>query len=87
MGKYLAWVLKEQKLAPLGNVTTVNEKGYILRHIRNVYECPYCHRTYECILTNKFDIRKCRWCNHSVSPYKGDTTCEIWLPKGAETLD
>ena len=87
MGKYLQWILKERNLAPLSNVVVCNSAGHIRRRIQNTYECPYCHKTYKCIMSNEFNIRKCRFCSHPVSPYKGDITSEIWLPEGIETLD
>ena len=86
MDKYQPWILKERNLAPLTNVITINADGNIRRHIRNTYECPYCHETYTCTMTNKFDVRKCRYCNHRVSPYKGDTTDIIYLPEGVEDI-
>ena len=86
MGKYLSWILHKRELAPLSNIITSDANGNIRRIIYNTYECPYCHKTYKCTISNEFDVRKCRWCNHPVSPYKGDTTYEIWLPKGVDEV-
>ncbi len=86
MGKYQSWILKERNLAPLTNVITLDMNGNVRRRIYNTYECPYCHKTVTCTLTNKFNSRKCRYCNHPVSPYKGDTTDIIYLSKGVEDI-
>lgn len=85
--KYQSWILKERHLAPLSNVTLHDTKGNVLRHIRNTYECPYCHKTVTPTATNRFDVRKCRYCNHPVSPYKGDITDTIFLPVGVEDIE
>ena len=86
MGKYEQWILKERKLLPLGNTRLCNPDGLYQRIIRNIYECPYCHAETYSALTNKCNSRKCRFCNHPVSPYTGDTTEQIWLPDGVDTL-
>lgn len=84
--KYPRWILKERKLKPLGNVCLCDMNGNVVRTILNTYECPHCHNTYECCFTNKMDVRKCRWCNKPVSPYDGDITDQILLPKGMNEL-
>ncbi len=86
MIKYQSWMLNKRELAPLSNVVTMNTEGNIRRRIYNTYECPYCHKTITCTLTNKFTMRKCRYCNHPVSPYKGDVTEIIYLPEGVEDI-
>jgi hypothetical protein len=86
MSKYQAWILKERHLTPLTDVIVIDTMGNIRRHIQNTYECPYCHKTYTCSLSNKITFRKCRYCNNSVSPYKGDITDFIYLPEGVETF-
>ena len=86
MGKYPEWVLVKRELMPKDWCVLGDGKGNIQRKIRNTYACPHCHKTFYSA-TNKADARKCRWCNQKVSPYTGDTTYEIWLPEGVETLD
>ena len=86
MAKYESWILRERKLLPLGNRRLCNEDGLFQRVIRNIYECPYCHKEIYSNFTNKCNSRKCRFCNHPVSPYKGDTTEQIWLPEDVDTL-
>ena len=82
--KYERWILKERRLAPKSNINLGDSKGNILRSIYNIYECPYCHKTYECKMVAKPSALKCRFCNHNVSPYDGNPEMEIWLPAGAE---
>ena len=87
MGKYPEWVLVKRELVPNTDFCALgDEKGNILRKIRNTYACPHCLKTFA-TLTNEVSARKCRWCGQKVSPYTGDTAREIWLPKGVETLD
>lgn len=87
LGKFLPWILKERKLLPLENVTLGDCKGNIQRKIKNIYECPYCHKEIE-FLTNATAklARKCRFCNHNVSPFKGNVDDTIWLPEGVDVL-
>lgn len=85
MSKYMNWILKERNLAPLSNIIMEDMNGNIRRRIYNTYECPYCRETITCM--NKLNIRKCRFCNHPVSPYKGDVTDIIYLPEGVESID
>ena len=87
MSKYQSWILNKRELAPLSNTAiTLDINGNVRRHIYNTYECPYCHTTVTCTLTNKLDFRKCRYCHHPVSPYKGDITDIIYLPEGVENI-
>lgn len=88
MGKYMQWVLNKRELTPLSNVTLVDATtGYVRRHIHNIYECPHCHKTTDSLLTNECNIRKCRWCKNSVSPYKGDTRYYVFLPESVNTIE
>lgn len=76
--KYEKWILKEMTLAPLPRVP-IHSGNKTLRHIRYTYECPYCHKTYLCTITNEFNVRKCRWCNKKVSPYNGEICEDEWM--------
>lgn len=78
---YKEWILKEKAFVPLPDVVNVDDDGNVLRKVNYVYECPYCHETITCRLSNKLTIRKCRFCNHSVSPYKGEIVDTIWIPE------
>ena len=86
MSKYLEWKLVKRELLPIDSYTVVGDNnGAIKRHIKNTYACPYCDKQIYGI-RNKLEIRKCRFCGHYVSSYKGDTRDEIWLPEGVEEL-
>ena len=84
--KYERWILKERKLAPVGNIRLGDGNGNILPRVSHIYECPYCHGTYELKATSKPSALKCRYCNHNVSPYEGNPEIEVWLPEGATSL-
>lgn len=73
------WILKEKQILPLSNTILANKNNEVLRKVNYIYECPYCHNTITCNLTNKLTIRKCRYCNNSVSPYKGEIIENIWI--------
>lgn len=78
--KYERWILKEKQLASLSDVEMVNDEGNVLQKVNYVYECPYCHQTITCWLSNKLTIRKCRFCSHPVSPYQGEIVETMWVP-------
>lgn len=78
--KYKSWILKETKLLPVSNnYILADDMGKIKRRVQYIYECPYCHQTFACQLNNEMTFRKCRACNHPVSPYRGEIVNEVFV--------
>ena len=81
-----AWILKEVRLAPLTGVEIVDANGNICRRLHHVYQCPYCGAVFVSTLGGKYKFRKCRQCNHQVSPCPDKITDIAYLPEGIDHI-